>query len=626
MDVLISGRRVRLNPAKIIGSGGEAEVYDIGGEEVAKVFKSPAHPDFAMSISDQKSAETRIQEHQQKLALWPKKLPKQVIGPTGLVTDIGGKKILGYTMPYLTGMEVLLKYGERKYREIHSISGDQVVDIFRHLHTIVAGVHSAGVVIGDFNDLNVLVDSSMQAFLVDADSMQFGRFMSRVFTTRFVDPLLCDPIAPSASLIQPHKPASDWYAYQVMLMQSLLYVGPYGGVHIPSDVTKKLKEWQRVQKRVTLFDPSVRYPKPAMHYSVLPDTLLEQFHQVFERDQRGEFPIGLLGGLRFTSCPICKMAHARSSCPSCQVLSPSIVREVITGSIEAMKVLDTTGRIIYATVQDGIPRYIYHENGAYYREGGREILRGPADPAIRLRIHSDSTLLARGGQVVIMAKDGSQKRLIADLWRGQVTVVDGNRDTVFAVQGGELFRLNSADMDYPHTLGSVLTGQTMIWVGDHLGLLYSRAGGLTQSYVFHTDGRTLGAEIDIPRVTGQVLDATTVFSGEYVWFLMAIDTLGQRLNRAYMFDQFGKLCGQAETTAGDGSWLSSIRGKCARGKQLFCPTDEGIVRVESVGDQLGVTRIFADTTRFVDSASQLLFGRDGIYSSQSGSIWRLRMQ
>lgn len=625
MDVVISGRRVRLNPAKIIGSGGEAEVYDIGGGEVAKVFKSPTHPDYAMSVSEQKSAETRIQEHQRKLTLWPKKLPKSVIGPTSLVTTIDGKKLLGYTMPYLTGMEVLLKYGERKYRELHGVTGDQVVDIFRHLHTTVAGVHRAGVVIGDFNDLNVLIDPSMGTHLVDADSMQFGGFMSRVFTARFVDPILCDATTPSASLIQPHRNTSDWYAYQVMLMQSLLFVGPYGGVHAPSDISKKLKEWQRVQNRVTVFSSDVRYPKPALHYSVLPDALLEQFHQVFERDQRGEFPIGLLGGLRFTTCPICQMTHARSSCPSCQILSPSIVREVITGNIEAMKILDTSGRIIYMTIQQGIPRYVYYENGAYYREGGREILPGKADPAIRWRIQCDSTLLGRGGQVVSIAKDGTQKRLIADIYRDQVTVVDGNRDATFAVQGGELCRINTTDIGYQSTLGSAITGQTMIWVGDRLGLIYSRAGGLTQSYVFHTDGRTLGSEIDIPTINGQVLDATTVFSDEYVWFLMAIDTLGQRLNRAYMFDQFGKLCGQAETTAGDGSWLSSIRGKCAVGKQLFSPTDDGIVRVESVDDQLTVTREFADTTRFVDSASQLFFARDGIYSVTSGRIWRLRM-
>lgn len=626
MDVIIHGKKVRLNPSKMIGSGGEAEIFDIGGQEVAKIFKTSKHPDFSLDPNAVKAAEGRIAEHQMKLRAWPAGLPNEVVGLTSLVTDVGNKKIVGYTMRFLTGMEVLLKYGERKYCETHGVIGDQVVDIFRHLHGLVSGVHGAGVVIGDFNDLNVLVDSSMKTYLVDADSMQFGSFMSRVFTARFVDPLLCDPNSSSASLVKPHNSSSDWYAYNVMLMQSLLFVGPYGGVHAPSDVSKKLKEWQRVQKRVTVFSPDVRYPKPAMHYSILPDTILDHFHSVFEKDGRSEFPEKLLGGIKFTMCPLCSKIHARSSCSDCQVLSPSVVKEVITGSIEAMKILDTSGRIIYSTMQDGVPRYVYHENGVYYRDGSKKLLEGKADPGIRFRIQGDSTILAKDGQAIIVGKDGSQKRLITDLFRGKVTVVDANKDSVFAVQGESLKRLNVADMDYADTLGTVLSGQTMIWVGDKLGFSFSRAGGITQAYVFHTDGKTLGSEVDIEKITGQALDATVVFSRDYFWFLIATDENGQRLNKAYVFDKFGKPCGKAEALADDGSWLGSIRGKSANGKQLFCPTDDGMVRVEEAGGQLSVTKVFADTVRFVDSSSKLLFGRDGIYVIEAGRIWRLRMK
>ncbi len=626
MDVIIRGKKVRLNQSKMIGSGGEAEIFDIGGQEVAKIFKTSTHPDFSLDPNAVKAAEGRIAEHQKKLRAWPSRLPSEVIGLTGLVTDVGNKKIVGYTMRFLSNMEVLLKYGERKYRETYGVTGNQVVDIFRYLHVLVSGVHGAGVVIGDFNDLNVLVDSSMKTYLVDADSMQFGGFMSRVFTARFVDPLLCDSKALSASLVKPHNPSSDWYAYNVMLMQALLFVGPYGGVHAPSDVSKKLKEWQRVQKRVTVFSPDVRYPKPAMHYSILPDIILDHFHGVFEKDGRSDFPLRLLSELRFTTCSVCKKVHARLSCPDCQVLSPSIVKEVITGSIEAMKILDTSGRIIYSTIQGGVPRYVYYENSAYYRDGSKKILDGKADPDIRFRIQGDSTILAKEGQVIIMEKDGSQKRLITDLFRGKVTVVDANKDSVFAVQGDSLKRFNVADMDYADTLGSVLSGQTMIWVGDKLGFSFSRAGGITQAYVFHTDGKTLGSEVDIEKISGQALDATVVFARDYFWFLIATDENGQRLNKTYMFDKFGKLCGKAEASADDGSWLGSISGKCANGRQLFCPTDDGIVRVEEVGGQLSVTKVFADTVRFVDSSSKLLFGQDGIYVIASGRVWRLRMK
>ena len=147
-----------------------------------------------------------------------------------------------------------------------------VLQIFKDLHGTVMGIHGKQVVIGDFNDLNVLVKGT-EAYMVDADSFQFGRFPCRVFTARFVDPLLCDPKSHSPMLVKPHNSESDWYAYAVMLMQCLLYVDPYGGVYIPKDRAKKIPHPQRPLKRVTIFNPEVRYPKPAVHYNVLPDDL-----------------------------------------------------------------------------------------------------------------------------------------------------------------------------------------------------------------------------------------------------------------------------------------------------------------------------------------------------------------
>lgn len=626
MDVMIRDKRTRLQPSKMIGSGGEAEVYDIGGGEVAKIFKPPTHPDFALDRHAMSAAIERIREHQTKLLSWPKGLPQEVIGPTSLARDVSGKNIVGYTMPYLSGMEVLLKYGERKYREMHGISTDDVVRLFGHFHPLVSGVHKGGAVIGDFNDLNVLVDSSMKAYLVDADSIQFGKYLSRVFTARFVDPLHCDPHANEASLMKPHDQRSDWYAYHVMLMQSLLFVGPYGGVHAPSDVSKKLKDWQRVQKRVTVFSPEVRYPRPALHYSVLPDTILDQFHDVFEKDRREAFPSTLLTGLRFTTCLLCQKVHARSSCPDCQPISPSIVKEVITGSVEAMKILDTSGKILYATVQEGVSRYVYHENGAYYREGDRKVLDGSLDPQIRLRIQGDGTVFARDGEVVILTPDKGAHRITADLFRGRQTIVDANARALYISSGGSIRRISRDMLEYPSSLGDILPSQTLVWVGEKLGLVYSEAGGIRMAHVFHAEGKALGAEVELGKIPGNVIDATTVFSADHAWLLLTLQDGPNRTNYVYMLDQYGKGLAKTITQTDDGSWLATIHGKCAVGRQLFAPTDDGIVRVEMNGPGLEVTRVFSDTSRFVDSGSKLLFGRDGIYVVSSSRIWRLKMK
>lgn len=626
MDVLIGKKRTRLSSSKIIGAGGEAEIYDIGGGMVAKIFKSPSHADFKGDATLEKMAESRIQEHQKKLRVWPRTLPKNVMGPEGLVTDLGGKKVLGYTMQFLQSTEVLLKYGERKYRESHAIEHNDVVKLFTNLHRLVTGVHAASTVIGDFNDLNVLVDKAMQPYLVDADSMQFGGFLSRVFTARFVDPLLCDTNRNAAYLIHPHNTHSDWYAYAVMLMQSLLYVHPYGGVHAPADVGKKLRDWARTQKRVSVFSPEVVYPKPAIHYSVLPDTLLDQFARVFQKDERGVFPFEKVERLIFTTCPLCKKWHARSSCPDCQPTPPSMVKEIITGSIEALKVLDTSGRILYAITQGGIPKYVYHENGSYYREGARKIMDGKLDADIRFRIHGEETILAKAGACIAMKQDGMNQRFVADLFRGKVTMVDANQKAIFVVSNGTVQKFKTSSMDYSQPLGAVLSSQTLLWVSDTLGFIFSRAGEFSQSYVFRTDGSNLGQDVDFPGIKGQILDATTIIAENYLWFLIATSLQGKRINRAYMFDRFGMLIAQEEALHDDGTWLSNIRGKCAFGKQLFSPSDDGIERVEAVNGTLCVTKNFSDTGRFVDSSSKLLFGNDGIYVVSAEKLWRLRLK
>ncbi|MBI4434256.1 hypothetical protein HY635_00330, partial [Candidatus Uhrbacteria bacterium] len=46
MDLYAGGRKLRLDPSSAIGKGGEADVYDVGGGMVAKIFKPPTHPDF----------------------------------------------------------------------------------------------------------------------------------------------------------------------------------------------------------------------------------------------------------------------------------------------------------------------------------------------------------------------------------------------------------------------------------------------------------------------------------------------------------------------------------------------------------------------------------------------------
>ncbi|NJN71920.1 MAG: hypothetical protein HC799_03435 [Limnothrix sp. RL_2_0] len=263
MQVFIANKKVNLSPSKIIGKGGEAEIYCLNKKEVVKLFKQPNHIDFSQNLEAQKSAAERIQEHQTKLQQFPTNLPANILSPTALVQD-KSSKILGYTMPYLQGTNALYRYGDRRFREQNGIDHQQVTKLFIQIHDTLKKIHQANIIVGDFNDLNILVEQNTPYF-IDTDSWQFKTFICQLFTARFVDPLLCDRHLDYPQLSVTHNTDSDWYAFAVMLFRSLLYVEPYGGIY----KNKKIPQSARPLHRITVFNADVKYPKPALPYKIL---------------------------------------------------------------------------------------------------------------------------------------------------------------------------------------------------------------------------------------------------------------------------------------------------------------------------------------------------------------------
>ena len=622
MRVIIGNVPVNLDPTKVIGKGGEADIYDIGGNRVLKLFKPPTHPDYDGLPSEQQAAILRLNEHQLKLPAFPKNLPAKVIAPRELATDARSNQTVGYVMPFIQGAEVLLRYGERSFRE-GGISDKTVVEVFKDLHGLVLETHQAKAVIGDFNDLNVLVKGT-EVYLIDADSMQFGKYFCRLFTGKFVDPLLCDPKQHSPQLIKPHNDFSDWYAYNIMLMQSLLYVGPYGGIHKPTGNGVRVNNDARPLKRLTVFNPEVRYPKPARPFQILPDDLLQYFHQIFEKDQRGIFPLDLLNNLRWTKCTQCGAVHARKVCPECNLAEPS-VKEVITANVSARKVFETSGRIIFADSQNGNLIWLYNQDEHFYRENKELIGDGALDPYIRYRLSGKRTVMAKGNRVAIIEPGKAPVQLTVESY-GQLPLIATNGQSIFYIANGQLGRMGELDSSYFERIGDVLSNQTLFWVGAKVGFGFYRAGQMSQFFVFNTNGHNLNDSVKLPQLRGQLIDSTCVFGNDRIWFLFSTRENGKSVNRCYLMDGSGSHLASAEAQEGDGSWLGTIRGKCAAGNFLLVATDDGIVRVEQQADKLLVTKEFAGTSRFVDTNSNLFPGKEGLMVVKSREIWSLSMK
>jgi len=623
MDVYINKKRVRLDPAMSIGKGGEADVFGIG-QQAIKIFKPPNHPDFKGSPLEQRAAKERIKEHQKKLPAFPLGLPDRVIVPQQLAYDRTGKKIVGYSMRFLQNAEVLLRYADRKFRQA-GIGNDLILKIFLDLFASVQKVHQAGVIIGDFNDLNVMVVGN-QAYLIDADSYQFKKFFCRLFTARFADPLRCDPQNNSLLLSQPHNENSDWYAFNIMLFQCLLYVDPYGGIYKPKNKRKKINHDARPLHRITVFHPEVKYPKPAVPYDVLPDDLLDHFHKVFEKDVRGIFPIDILQNFTWTKCTVCAKEHARAVCPHCALPAP--VKEAISihGQVTATRFFRTKGLILHAAYQGSRLRWVYHEHGKFKREEDTIITPGQPDPGMRFRIQGRQTIIGKKEQALVFTPgQPSPDRLVVDNF-GTLPIFDTNANRKFWIYNGHLMADGKLGPDFPEQIGEVLTNQTLFWAGPKFGFGFYRAGNLSVAFVFDAKRRGINDTVKMPSIRGQLIDATCIFSQHYCWFFIATQESGKIIHQCYVIGPDGLIKAATQAEKNDDSWLGVLRGKCSAGDLLLAATDEGVVRVELQGDRLIETQKFPDTESFVHAGKHLFAGKDGLYVVGSRDITVLKIR
>jgi hypothetical protein len=470
--------------------------------------------------------------------------------------------------------------------------------------------------------LNVLVRGT-EAFVVDADSFQFGSYRCPVFTERFVDPLLCDPHASRPLPMYPFSAQSDWYAFAVMAFTALLCVGPYGGVYRPKDVSRRMAEPLRPLRRVTVFNPEVRYPKPAISYRVLPDDLLHAFSMIFERDMRAPLPLAMLEALRFTNCSACGAEHARARCPACD---HGVVREcvVVRGHVKATRKMVTTGTIVTSTWRGETLEYVVHEGSTYSREDGSTILRGPLDVSTRMWTMGKTTFVARGGRVISLEDGRVTGDMVVDVHSGDPAFVVNERHAFF-VQGGRLWRRGNGSRSglagqTHEAWGDVLAGQTRIWVGGRFGFGYYRAGGVSIAFSFDTEKRGIRDSVRLPWPNGQIITADAAIDDERIWFFLAFAIAGRIVHRCVVLGADGALLGTADADAGDGSWLGTITGKRAVGGVLFAATDTGIVRVEVGFGGPAEVRRFAETEPFVESGARLFVRGDGIWVVDSRAI------
>ena len=579
MDVYLSGKRVRVSDTDLLGEGGEARVYRLGAAAL-KLFH-PAQDRLAQQLLDQKLL---------KLAQFPKGLPAAVMSPMELATDKAGR-VVGYTMPLVPGAEDFGRLAQRKWR-VGMVSNAGLTAVFRELHSLVEGLHAARVVIGDFNDGNVLfcpsLQPSAQVALIDADSMQFGGFPCPVGHERFLDPRL---YGVDLSTAPRFDDGSDWYAFAVLLFQSLLSVHPFGGTH-----AKLPTLLRRAEARHSLMKSDVVVPRLAVPPKVLPDDLLHWFLAVFEKDARQTFPSSLLQ-LSWTTCT-CGLEHARAVCPECRALGPLVTRQVLRsqGRCTARTAFETYGRVLHAVMQGGL-RYLAEENGTLRREDGTIISTQLSGAHRRYGIAGPVTWIADG--------EGHVEKWQADRLVERTQTSLRHHWPVLASATTATYRQEQAWLIEQHSgarVGQVLEGQTWLWTGERLGLGFYRAGGLTVSFLTRVGKAGLKQLAGITW-SGRIIDADAVFDAKHALLTVVCADGGKDTVHRWLIDEAGVVL--ARSSGGVAGHAALLSGR------VVLATDGGLVAMKNDSGVLIEAMQFQDTQPFVSAGDELLPNADG---------------
>ena len=317
MDVYLRGKRIKLDPTRSLGKGGEADVFDLGDGRALKLCKTPDHPDYQGLPVEQKAAEQRIALHQKQAPRLPRGTPPasdrsrgarhRPLRPRRRRLRHAGRRPRRAAAPLRrTGFR---RAGVRQPRRRQAL---------RELHAAVIRPPR-----GRGRDRRLQRsqrpgDHRRAPRFIDADSFQFGAYPCRVFTERFVDPLLCDrqgtdpsPLPPLRRGLRLVRLRGDGDA-DPALRGALRRRLPAQGRLAPH------VRGARPLHRITVFHPEVLYPKPATRYGVLPDDLLHHLHLVFEKDRARPFPRrAARRASAGRAARSARVEHARAVCPVC---------------------------------------------------------------------------------------------------------------------------------------------------------------------------------------------------------------------------------------------------------------------------------------------------------------------
>jgi H/ACA ribonucleoprotein complex subunit 3 len=221
-----------------------------------------------------------------------------------------------------------------------------------------------------------------------------------------------------------------------------------------------------------------------------------------------------------------------------------------------------------------------------------------------------------------MSNDDTVQQLQVDTCDGR-PLFDANDTTYFWLQDGQLMRAGALGAE---RIGDVLSGQTRFWVGAKLGFGFYRAGDVQVAFVFDPQHRGINDNVRLPAIHGQLVDVSCQLANDRAWLIWSVKEGARIVHHAAVILSSGEVIATSSAPADTAAWMASAGGALAVGQALLAPTDDGMVRLDVEGGQIVQSKTFPDTEPYIDSASRLLGGPNGIYVVGERTIHLLSMQ